>query len=280
MGAPRKITIDYLNSLLSSSNYKVISRCDNPNYCKILFKDCLHNKNVSIASVGIKESYCEICFENNLSKLLSIKGYELLTKLKYGVNKSSYEYRLCRCKRCGNFITTLPSMIYSTSEIFCGICNYNYYKELAKNKGYYLINRLDKFSLKLKCPCGTEFSYQTSNIKRSTPKCPSCGRKDNGSYVYLFQIDNAFGQFIKIGKSNNPYLRHLRFSENSLNDYYFIGAKKFSTEPEALLFEKYLLSKYSNFSISTSFAKTFIDNGFTEVFSYDIFDLIKKELLN
>ena len=81
MGAPRKITVDYLNSLLSLNNYTVISRCDNSNYCTILFKDCLHNKNVIIASIGNKESYCEICFENNLSKLLSDKGYELLTKL-------------------------------------------------------------------------------------------------------------------------------------------------------------------------------------------------------
>lgn len=280
MSAHRKITVESLNSLLNNSPYSVISRCEDANYCKIVFKSCGHSKDVVISSIGSKLSYCDICFENNLKELLFDKGFELITKLRYGTAKSSYEYRLCRCNQCGNFVFTLPNQIYGKGKIECSVCNFNFYKHLARSKGYTLINRVDKDSLLLQCSCGNEFSYQGSNLKHSTPKCTCCGRKDNGSYCYLFKIENCFGTFIKIGKSNNPYLRHLRFSEDNLNTYIFLGAKKFVTETEAVKFEKYMLKKYASFNLSSCFSKLFISNGFTEVFSDEILNFVLEDIKN
>ena len=121
MSAPRRITIEYLNSLLNKEDYKVIERCDNPNHCKILFNSCGHVKEVVIGSIGKQISYCDICFENNLRNLLLDKGFYLLTKLKYGHAKSSYEYRLCKCMECGNFTLVLPNQIYGKCKIECSI---------------------------------------------------------------------------------------------------------------------------------------------------------------
>ena len=280
MVAPRKITIEYLNSLLTNSPYKVVGREDNPNHCQIQFDSCGHTKTVAIASVGSKQSYCDVCFEYNLRILLKEKGFDLLAKLKYGEAKSSYEYRLCRCINCGNFVFTLPNQIYGKGRIECSICNFNLYKNLAKSRGYELINRVNKDSLLLRCSCGNEFTYQGSNLKHATPKCTCCGRKDNGSYCYLFKIENCFGDFIKIGKSNNPYLRHLRFSEDDLNTYVFLGAKKFVSEIDALKFEKYMLNKYKSFNLYPEFSKLFISNGFTEIFSYEILKFVLEDIKN
>lgn len=280
MVAPRTITIEYLNSLLDNTEYRVIERCDNPNYCRVLFNSCGHTKDVAIGSIGSKTSYCDICFEDNLKELLLNKGFHLLSKLKYGDTKSSYEYRLCRCNSCGNFVFVLPNQIYGNGKIECSMCNFHFYSALTKSKGYKLINRKDKDSLILQCPCGAEFSYQCSNLKRSTPKCPRCGRKDNGSYSYVFKIENSLGTFIKIGKSNNPYLRHLRFSEDSFNTYVFLGAKRFITEVEAIDFEKYLLNKYDSFRLSSEFSKLFISNGFTEIFSDEILNSVLEDIKN
>lgn len=283
MVRPRSITIENLNSLLDDEDYVVLSREDDPNYCTIEFYECGHRKLKTISSITNplkRNSYCTVCFDNNLGRILRDKGFSLLSKLKYGDSKFSSEYRLCVCDKCGNFVFVLPSSVYHYGDINCPICEYNYYKKIALERGYNLINRLDKYYLLLKCNCGHEFKYQGSNLRRVTPRCPVCGKKDNGSYVYAFFVENSIGSFIKIGKSNNPYLRHLRFSENDLNSYTFISSKHFDTEIDAYRYEKELFSKYSCFRLSPEFSKLFMDSGFTEMFSIDILNSIRKEFEN
>ncbi len=283
MARPRTLTIEYLNKLAEHEKYKVIDRDDDPNYCTIEFKKCSHRKLKTISSILNpirRNSYCTMCFEDNLKGILLTKGFTLISKLNYGDSKFSGEYRLCACNKCGNFVFLLPNSIYESERPHCSICEFNYYKSLAHDKGYSLINRLDRHHLILKCGCGYEFKYQGTNLKRTTPKCPSCGKKDNGSYVYAFIIENILGSFIKIGKSNVPYLRHLKFSNSDSNYYTFISSKKFVTEIEAYKYEKELFMKYSYFRLSPQFSKLFMDNGFTEVFSIDILQSVEKELKN
>lgn len=283
MARPRSVTTDYLNELVKNEDYNVVSREHNPNYCTIEFNQCGHRKLKTISSITNpfkRNAYCPICFNNNLGEILYDKGFSLISKLKYGDSKFSGEYRLCICNKCGNFVFILPSSIYQSNNLHCELCEYNYYKELAQTKGYNLINRVDKYYLLLRCNCGYEFEYQGSNLKRVTPRCPICGKKDNGSYVYAFIVENILGKFVKIGKSNNPYLRHLMFSASNLNSYTFISSKLFSTEIGAYKYEKELFKKYSYFRLSPEFSKLFMDSGFTEVFSYDIIDSVRKELKN
>jgi len=280
LAAPRIITIEELNRLLEHEDYVVIKREDDPNYCTIRFNSCGHTKLKTISSITNHEkrnSYCTECFEDNLSNILVDKGFTLLTKFKYGETKFSGEYRLSTCNNCGNFVFSLPSSIYSSNRLHCYLCEYNYYKQLAESKGYTLINRIDRYNLLLECRCGHQFNYQGSNLRRVTPRCPKCGKKDNGSYVYAFKIENFLGTFVKIGKSNNPYLRHINFSEGNDNIYTLIFSMKFNTESLAYRFEKELLRRYGSFRLSSEFSKLFIDSGFTEVFSSDILVNIIKE---
>lgn len=283
MARPRSITVEYLNSIVENDDYEVIGRENDPNYCTIRFKDCGHIRPKMIST--LKDSHkrgtaCSICFENNLRYLLNNKGFHLLSKVKYGEAKSSGEYRLCTCNKCGNFIFVLPSSIYKNGSLQCSICEYNYYKELAYNKGYKLINRIDKYYLEMLCKCGFKFKYQSSNLRRVNPRCVNCGKKDIGSFVYAFIIENSIGSFIKIGKSNSPYLRHLNFSEKNENSYTFISSKRFDKEIDAYKYEKVLFNKFSSFRLSPEFSRLFMDNGYTEVFSIDILDSVRKELKN
>lgn len=283
MARPRSVTIENLNKLIKEEDYVVVSRDNNPNYCNIKFKLCNHTKLKTISSISDplkRKTYCLICFEEDLRKILESKEFMLLTKLNYGDNKFSGEYRLCMCNKCGNFVFILPNSIRTSENLHCSICEYYYYRDLAQSKKYTLINRIDRYNLLLECGCGYRFSYQGSNLRRVTPRCPNCGKKDNGSYVYAYLVENPIGKFIKIGKSNNPYLRHLNFSENKLNSYYFIGRKSFDTECEAYKFEKELFIKYSTFRLSSEFSKLFMDSGFTEMFSEDIIECVRKELEN
>lgn len=283
MARPRSVVIDELNKLLQDEGYIVISRESDPNYCKIKFKFCGHTKLKTISSITNplkRKTYCPICFEEDLRKTLENKDFTLLSKLNYGDSKFSGEYRLCTCNKCGNFVFILPSSIRLSGKLRCSICEYEYYRSLAQSKNYTLINRIDRYFLLLECGCGCRFNYQGSNLKQSTPRCPNCGKKDNGSYVYSYVVENPMGKFVKIGKSNNPYLRHLRFSEKELNSYQFLGSKFFATEREAYRFEKNLLIKHSTFKLSSEFSKLFMDTGFTEMFSEDIVDNVREELEN
>lgn len=283
MVRPRSVTVEKLNALLDDEDYTVVSRENDPNYCKIRFNLCGHTKLKTISSVSNplkRKTYCPVCFEEDLRQTLKGKGFTLLTRLRYGDSKFSGEYRLCTCDKCGNFIFILPSSIRISENPNCSICEYKFYSTLAESKNYTLINKINKYSLLLECSCGERIRYQGSNLRRSIPRCPSCGKIDNGSYVYAYLIENPIGKFVKIGKSNNPYLRHLRFSENGLNSYNLIGRKYFTTEQEAYCFEKELFTKYSTFRLSADFSKLFMDSGFTEVFSEDIVENVRKELEN
>lgn len=279
MASPRTVTVDELNNLLEKENYSVIKRELNPNYCTIQFKDCGHTKLKTISSIkgGKLSCRCDVCFEQNLANLLDAKGFNLLAKIKYGESKFSGEYRLATCKKCGNFIAVLPSSIYISSTPYCYMCDYLDYIELAKERGYKIINRIDRYYVKLRCKCGNTFKCQGSNLKRGVPRCPVCGKVDRGSMVYVYKVVNGFGSYLKIGKSNNPYLRHLSFNKEDLNLYDFVASKKFKTESLAFKFERYLINKYSAFRLSPQYARLFMESGFTETFSIDILNDLVKE---
>ena len=99
------------------------------------------------------------------------------------------------------------------------------------------------------------------------------------SFVYSFLIENQHGVFVKIGKSNNPYLRHLGFQSGVLtNNYTFLGAVKFKNEKDAYRFERQLHRQFKDYRLDKNFTSTFMDSGFTEVFSTEVLTFLPNDL--
>lgn len=84
--------------------------------------------------------------------------------------------------------------------------------------------------------------------------------------------------YIKLGKSNTPYLRCLSFADKSVVTPKFIGQVKFKNEDDAYSFEKYLKHKYKVHNVNHNFARLFMYNGFTEVYNSVILPSLLRDL--
>lgn len=266
----RRHTVETLNLEKVGENFKVISRHIDPNYCTILFNDCGHEKLVSISGVLKQKPICYDCIDLRLQKEALLIGYELLAKIPHGIGKSRHETRLVRCINCGTFKFLHPSSIKNNAR--CGICSFNHTAELVEGTKWRILNKNRAHHVLLQCTlCQHTQETQVSNLKRYVPSCRGCNaRHTEQSYVYGFIINSEFGRFVKIGKSNNPYLRHLKFSHSSDIVCEFIGKIKFDTQIDAFKFEKELFRRFEKHRISSNIGKNVIDNGWTELFSEEI----------
>jgi len=137
---------------------------------------------------------------------------------------------------------------------------------------YDLINKVNKDSVSVQCNhCKSIGEIQLSNLYRHGYSCKSCNGIIKESNVYAFKINNPGGDYIKIGKSNSPYLRSLSFLEDcSSTSIEFICSASTNTEDEAYRFERYLKTKFKEFNIEKSLGKDIVDSGFTELYSTGI----------
>lgn len=276
MARPRKITIEYLNEKHKSAGVTFIKQLDDPNKALITINRCNHNKEVFFH--GLKSKVlCEECLETEMKNLCSTQNLLYLTKLNYGTSKSSSEYRLCCCKVCGNFILFIPSSIRK-GTLQCRICQRNKQEVRLKELGYTLLNRIEDGKIVVTCDmCRTDEILQSSNVMRWGSYCKTCNAKVNKSYCYMFKLIIAGQVFIKIGKSNIPYLRSLNFADSSNLKIEFITQKLFSSEKEALMFERFLKFKFKQYNIPKEITKEFMISGFTEVYSIDSLAYFMKE---
>lgn len=269
----KRLNLDELNSRISSRKFKIVKRSQDPNYCTILFNACGHEKDVIITGIK-KEPICYTCKDEELSEKALTHNFRLLTKLTVGNGKSKYENRLFVCNLCGYFKIMHPTTVKSSENIRCRSCLLREYENLPNSSNWKFLGTSYSRStlLNLECKhCGVESKHQLSNVRRYSPVCKSCGKAESGkSYVYAFKIENEHGCFVKLGKSNNPYLRHIGFSPSGKNVYKFLGAKHFDSESEAMVYEREVLQRFSNDRIDKETCMKFMSNGFTEVFSVDI----------
>lgn len=261
---------------LNSCGFRLLSRCDDLNYFKV---SCIHcgsefNKVISAAR-NFSIYKCYTCNDRALSDKFKLLKWEMMKKLQYGDKKSRFETRLCRCTECGYFKVLHPAALKSDS-IHCPSCEYISYSDLAESKGFRLVNRSARRAhLILECQeCNHRDDYQGSNLKSSALRCRKCkSRKVDRSFFYAF-ILRSENTAIKIGKSNNPYLRITGSLKEGVKAE-FLGSLQFSSEAEAYAFESDALRKFNEYRVN---GEEFLLSGTSEVFSIDILEEVKEIL--
>lgn len=211
---------------------------------------------------------CYTCVDIHIQEKAMKLDLEILSKLKYGSTKSKHETRLCRCLKCGVFRVVHPASLNGDTK-YCGGCAAMEVENLLEYTEWKLVRKIDN-KVEIECSCGNSQLSQVTNLRKYIPKCGFCGySKDRPTFVYAFRIENQYGTFIKIGKSNNPYLRHLSFiMEGSVCT--FIGQKEFKVPLDAFKYEKSLFVIFRDFKIDRQIGQLFMKNGFTELFSSSI----------
>lgn len=276
-GRNRSITLEYLNSVVKDRGLEVIARAKDPNYCYVKFQ-CGHTKYSVISKLDTRTPFCEICREEDVIRLCENNNFNYLTKMRYGKGKSRFETRLVSCKCCGYFMFVLPTTLKTAAH--CKNCLRLKYQERANELGYNLIGNTHNKRLVLECiNCGGIATAQSQNMMRMRVRCPVCGKKKvSKSFVYLFKVMTNSGDYLKLGKANNPYVRHLSF--NPLSDetkFEFITSIKFKTEQEAFDFERYLKRLVKSFNLDTEYSKTLISSGYSEMYDTSALDILLSE---
>lgn len=242
-----------------------------PNFSEII-PPCGHTKtllNRYIMKGNITP--CPICYEQIVIQLFDDYNLNYLAKVKYGDVKSSSEFRLGTCKSCGHFIFAQPNRL-STKPKYCSNCYRLSVETICNDNHCKLINKVNKDSVSVQCNyCKSVGEIQLSNLYRHGYSCKSCNEVIKESNVYAFKINNQGYDYIKIGKSNSPYLRSLSFVEDSsFTSIEFICSTSTGNESEAYRFERYLKTKFKEFNIRKEVGKGIVDSGFTELYSTDI----------
>ena len=279
MAAPRRVTIEQLRKENVNPDIFIVQRVDeDPNF---VIAQCLKCKSVfekRIVSIRKgKKIRCCNCNENLFRKQAEEAGLELLGKPPISKDRENEcDYRLYKILKCGHTKEMTLSTVRNSGVGKCLLCDELRNKELCSKSGFDYIERFDKDSVKAKClKCSAIDVYQVSNLKYNRGvRCRTCKNKEEGqreSFVYLFKVTSEdIGDFLKIGKSNNPYLRHLGFNPLSKVIFEFLGQKKFSSEIEAFNFESVLHNKYQQFRLPSDLVRKVFSNGFTECYSADI----------
>lgn len=282
MARPREITVEKLNEEVGVKGIDVIERDVNPNYVHIRFRSCQHTKKIPITSLRKNTPFCEVCYENNLKTILDKQGFYLLAKKSGGnryASKTRYSQRLVACKECGYWRIIIPE----NSDKFRLRCHYCQRIQAEKYvpDDFLLVDRADNNYLILQHrSCGSFFTSQLSNLKRYTPRCPSCERVITKSFVYLIKINISDDvSILKVGKSNNPYLRSLSIGVDPAK-IEFICDMKFESEDDAFLFEKKIHKLFSDYNLSPDECRKYLSSGFTECYPVSILDKIQKEFQN
>lgn len=279
MVRPREITIEQLNDEVSLKDVKVVERDVNPNYAHIVFKECGHTKKVGIKSLRRNTPFCEVCYENELALRLHSLGFKLLTKLSGGsryATKTQSSQRLVSCNYCGYWKLVVPNNSQNW-KLQCRSCQRTQAESHIPEE-FLLINKVDRSYVKLAHMfCGNSFTYQLSNLKRHSPKCPFCGKNIKNSFVYLIRLSIPnYPSIVKVGKSNNPYLRILDLTTGKC-EIKFICAIEFESESKAFAFEKSIHNKFNDHNLPPQECKKYLRNGFTECYPVSLLEEIRKE---
>lgn len=279
MAAPRRLTIEQLRDENVNSDIFIVERVEEaPNFVIAQCLKCKDTFQKRITSIrGGKKIICYNCNENLFRKQANDAGLELIGKPLVDKGRSNEcDYRLYRIIKCGHTKEMTLSTVRTSGVGKCLPCEEARNKELCLKSGFEYVSKFDKDSVTAKClKCGTVDNYQVSNLNYNrSARCRTCKNKEDGqkeSFVYLFRISSEdLGDFLKIGKSNNPYLRHLMFNPISKVVFSFLGKRKFTSELQALIFEKYLHNKYEQFRIPSELARKVFSNGFTECYTTEI----------
>lgn len=216
-------TSEVLSRIASNLGCLFIKKID-VSYSEILLP-CGHNKEIlNRYLINDTITPCQICYEEGIKQKFDTYNLNYLSKLKYGVAKSSYEFRLATCKSCGYFLFAQPNRL-STIPKFCPNCYRLEVETYIDTDNYLLLNKTNKDSVAIRCKsCMSIGEIQLSNLYRHGYHCPDCYNKIKSSNVYLFEITKEGNKFLKIGKSNSPYLRSLSFTEDAAVNITFISS--------------------------------------------------------
>lgn len=272
MVRPRELTSKDLENLCSKKGVDFIKRLPDPNRIIIRYQPCKHESSVIITSLRKHNAFCWDCYEENIKIELKSVGLHYLAKL--GNNnvheKTSSSQRLVSCMKCGNFMFVLPKSVMRAKAPNCLLCHRDEIEAVCKEKDVTLLNKVDNNYVEvLHNACGTRLKIQVSNLRRHNINCRCKSKPKLKSFVYLCRIYlNDSTTVLKIGKSNNPYLRFQCFSEDIIK-VDFISQIKLGGEDDAYTLEKKIHKLLSKFSVDPNIVRSVISNGFTECYKED-----------
>lgn len=278
MAAPRRVKLEELVALNKNPNIEILSRAEDPNLVNVRCNICFDEFEKRIA--GIKKSHmlmCKTCKEIEFAEQAEESGLIMLGPTD-GNRYNECDWRLYIIKNCGHLKEmTLNRVRCSQGTISCEECDTMEKHLAADAAGYAFVENAGKCKLRLRCKaCNHIDIYQYSNIKYNRKaRCRNCSQraKAKKSFVYLFRLVDEDGfSFLKIGKSNNPFLRQLSFNESQAIKKEFLGQVKFPSEDDAFSFEKELFLIFSKYRLHQSQVRHMILSGFTECFSEDCLD--------
>lgn len=270
MAAPRRVTIKDLSACNVNPNIEILSRHEDSHFVNAKCTTCMLEFPVRITGIR-KGSFteCPCCKDEKFVQQAKDKGLILLCH----TDKKRYnecDWRWYIIEKCGHMKEmTLNHVRSQEGDVYCEECDILDIREAAGNSNFDLLHRAERSHVKLKCrDCLHESSYQYSNIKYNRRvKCRNCSqrKKADKSYVYLFRITVPDSScFLKLGKSNNPFLRQISFLKEDGAEKEFLGSCEFPSEDDALSFEKGLFRLFKVHRLDSSKVRDIMYTGFTE----------------
>lgn len=276
----RKSLVDLTNEI-SSQNVILLERCKDPNYVKVRCVDCGHESEKVITSLKKSSlSKCDSCTDISISRKADDLDIQYLGKSNK-IQKNACDYRRFRLS-CGHTREIVLTSLYQMLEHpRCQDCLTDEITDLVESHGFTYQGRLPNKAIVVCQKCSHVFTPQISNLRygRSVlcPACKSCS-KDNRSYVYAFKLQSGDFNWIKIGYSVNPYLRHLAYGLDDNVVCSLLGQVRFETIEQSRKVESELLTKFKQFKLDSDDMKHYMSNGFSECFDTAIEDQLIKEL--
>ena len=276
----RKSLVDLENEI-SSQNVILLERCEDPNYVKVRCVDCGHESEKLITSLKKSSlSKCDSCTDISISRKADELDIHYLGRSNK-IQKNACDYRRFRLS-CGHTREIVLSSLYQMLEHpRCQDCLTDEIVNLVESHGFAYQGRLPNKAIVACQKCSHVFTPQISNLRHGMsvicPACKSCS-KDSRSYVYAFKLEIDNFNWIKIGHSVNPYLRHLAYGLDSSVVCKLLGQVRFETIEQSRKAESQLLTRFKSFKLDSSDMKQYMLNGFSECFDITIEDQLMKEL--
>jgi len=191
---PRKLTYDYVKSVIEKEGYKLLSRSYKDNKQKLVLT-CPNGHKIAINynkfSLGRRCAICnnklarerKLLVYEEVKEYIESKGYQLISTEYTG----AHDKLLIQCKNDHEFYQSLHSFKRGNR---CPICPPISIEIIIQELGYKLISK-HKNKYTICCSKNHIFTLTTSELRRGY-KCPECSRRLK-SYDHIVKYINSFG---------------------------------------------------------------------------------------
>jgi hypothetical protein len=215
-----------------------------------------------------KHINCSVCLTESRFDKAEELGLELLKD-----QSEKWMYREYRFKSCGHTQFLKLQDVMRGLVAACRTCRDARTIEEAENRGltllefnYESINNEREYKNLYKLPCGCTKALKSGNVRRDVWACDTHSHLGKDSTLYVLEIISDFDTVIKVGKASDLPKRISSINFKDGVHYEVLYESPTSSGAEILKIEQAIHKKFEKINLDHNYAKSLMDNGWTECY--------------